>query len=146
MRRAGTIIAVVVVAISVAIGIFLTSIDINRYRGAIQEDLTKRLGRNVTLGEMHLSVIPFRFLAHDVSIADDPRFRTEKPFLQAQQLGVSVRLLSLVHKSVEIQSLYMQRPSVDLIKNAQGVWNFSSLRTSSTPSSDPASSSGEEQL
>jgi uncharacterized protein involved in outer membrane biogenesis len=137
--------AVVVVAIIVAIGIFLTSIDINRYRGTIQEDLTKRLGRNVTLGEMHLSVIPFRFLAHDVRIADDPRFRTEKPFLQAQQLGVSVKLLPLIHKSVEIQSLYLQRPSVDLIKNAQGVWNFSSLRTS-TSSSDPASSSGQQQL
>jgi AsmA protein len=91
MRRAGTIIAMVVVAIIAAIDIFLTTIDINRYRGSVQDDLTKRPGRKVTLGEMHLSVIPFRFVAHDVSIADEPAFRTEKPFLQAQELGVSAR-------------------------------------------------------
>jgi AsmA protein len=143
MRRAGTIIAIVVVAIIAAIGIFLTTIDINRYRGAIQDELTKRLGRNVTLGEMRLSVIPFRFVAHDVSIADDPAFRTEKPFLQAQDLGVSLKLLSLLHKDVEIQSLYLEKPSVDLIKNPRGVWNFSSLRTSSP---DPSDGSGRQQL
>jgi len=38
-----------------------------------------------------------------------------------------VKLLPLLHKSVEINSLNLQRPSVELIKNAQGVWNFSTL-------------------
>src|SRR5205085_1830887 len=46
---------------------------------------------------------------------------------QAQELDVSVKLLPLLHKSVEINSLNLQRPSVELIKNAQGVWNFSTL-------------------
>ena len=44
MRRAGTITAIVVVVIIGAIGIFLTTIDINRYRGTIQDDLTTHLG------------------------------------------------------------------------------------------------------
>jgi uncharacterized protein involved in outer membrane biogenesis len=52
-------------------------------------------------------------------------------------------LLPLLHKAVEIDSLYLQKPSLDLIKNAQGVWNFSSLRNSSSGSSG---SSGNEQL
>jgi AsmA protein len=143
MRRAATIIAVVVLAVIVVVGVFLATLDINRYQGTIQAELSKRLGRNVTLGEMHLSVFPFRLVANDVTIADDPAFRTDKPFLQAQQLGVSLKLLPLLHKTVEIDSLYLQKPSVDLIKNTQGVWNFSSLRNSSSGSSD---SSGNGQL
>src|SRR5215469_5106516 len=135
MRRAGTIVAIVVLAIIVVIGVFLATLNINRYRGTIQADLSKDLGRNVTVGEMHLSVIPFRLVAYDVTIADDTAFRTNKPFLEAQQLGVSLKLLPLLHKAVEIDSLYLQKPSLDLIKNAQGVWNFSSLRNSSSGSS-----------
>jgi len=118
MRRAMTIIVIVVVPIITAVGVFLATIDINRYRGTIQAELSKRLGRNVTLGDMHLSVFPFRFVANDVSIAGEPQLRTDKPLLQVQQLGVSVKLLPLLHKAVEIRSLYLQKPSVDLIKNA----------------------------
>lgn len=132
MRRAGTIIAILVVIFIVVIGVSLATIDINRYRGTIQAELAKRLGRNVTFGEMHLSVVPCRFVVHDVNIADDQGFRTDKPFLQAQELGVSVKLLPLLHKAVEIRSLYLQKASVDLVKNAQGVWNFSSLGSPSS--------------
>ena len=132
MRRAGTIIAILAVIIIVVAGVFLATIDINRYRGTIQAELAKRLGRNVTLGEMHLSVLPFRFVVRDVNIADDPAFRTDKPFLQAQELDVSVKLLPLLHKAVEIRSLYLQKPSIDLVKNVPGVWNFSSLGSPSS--------------
>lgn len=48
-----------------------------------------------------------------------PAFRTDKPFVGTQQLGVSIKLLPPLHKAVEIDSLYLQKPSVDLIKNAQ---------------------------
>ena len=44
------------------------------------------------LGEMDLGVFPFRFVADNLSIADEPAFRTDKPFVQTQQLGVSLKL------------------------------------------------------
>ena len=59
MRRAATIIALVVLAIIVIIGVFLATLDINRYRRTIQAELSKRVGRNVTLGELHLGVVSF---------------------------------------------------------------------------------------
>src|SRR5207245_5606256 len=62
-----------------------------------------------------------------LAIADDPRLRSEKPFVQAQELDVTVKLLPLLHKSVEVSSLNLQRPTVELIKNPQGVWNFASI-------------------
>lgn len=127
MRRFGIAILVIVVVILVAVTVFAATFDINRYRGEIQADLSKSLGREVSLGEMHLGLWPPRFVVHDVSILDDPAFETHRPFVQAQELDVSIKLLPLLHKDVEIDSLSLQRPAVELVKNAKGTWNFASL-------------------
>ena len=46
--------------------------------------------------------------------------------------------LILLHKSVEISSVSLQRPSVELVKDAHGTWNFSTVgaRQKSAPSQD----------
>ena len=139
MRKLGITIGVIVLAVIVAAAIFVSTFDVNRYRGTIQADLSKKLGRNVTLGQMSLDIFPPRFVVHDVSIADDPSFNTQRPFVKAQQLAVSVKLLPLLQKSVEVDSLYLQRPYVELIKNAQGRWNFSSLGKQSAEQSSSSS-------
>jgi AsmA protein len=65
------------------------------------------------------------------SIADDPNFSAQ-PFVQARQLDISLKLMPLLHKSIEIQFLRLRQPQVDLIRNPQGVWNFSSIGSGST--------------
>jgi AsmA protein len=90
------------------------------------------------LGDMHLGIFPPRLQVQNLSIADDPKFNDAKPFVEAQELDVSVKLLPLLSKSVEISSLSLQRPSVELIKDAQGMWNFSTIGATqkSAPSQD----------
>lgn len=135
MRKVLIAIGIIVLVVVVAVVVFAATFNVNRYRGTIQSELQKRLGRNVTLGDMHLSVFPPRFRVQDLAIADDPAFNNQKPFVQAQELDVSVKLLPLLHKAVEIDTLELQRPNVELIKNAQGVWNFAAL--GSTPGNTP---------
>ena len=127
MRKLGITILVIIVIIVVAAGIFAATFNVNKYRGTIQSELQKQLGRQVTLGDMHLGLFPPSLKVKDLAIADDPRFNTAKPFVEANELDVSVKLLPLLHKAVEIRSLNLQRPSVELIKNEQGVWNFASI-------------------
>lgn len=141
MRRVGIAILIILLLIIVAAAVFAATFDVNRYRGTIQSEIEKRLGRNVTLGDMHLGVFPPRFRVQTLSIADDPNFGTRRPFVQAQELAVSVKLLPLFRKSVEIDSLTLERPSVELIKNQQGVWNFSSIGQNA---SQPASARGKQ--
>jgi AsmA protein len=119
----GTLIAVAIAAV----GIFAATFNVNKYRPTIQSELQRRLGRAVTVGEMHLGVFPPRFRVQDLAIADDSRFSPDAPFVKAQELDVSVKLLPLIHKQVEINSLSLERPSVNLIKNQSGLWNFASL-------------------
>jgi AsmA protein len=136
MRRRGIAIGIILVVIVVVV-VFAATFNVNRYRGAIQSELEQRLVRKVTLGDMHLNLFPPRFRVQNLTIADDPAFVTEKPFVQTHQLDVSVKLLPLLRGNVDIDSLSLQRPNVELIKNRQGTWNFSSLGGSSA-SSGPA--------
>jgi AsmA protein len=135
---------VILVIILVAV-VFAATFNVNRYHDRIQSELETRLGRKVTLGEMHLGIFPPRFRVQDVAIADDARFNDPHPFVQAQEFDVSVKLLPLLHKAVEIDSISLIHPSVELIKDHQGVWNFSSLGNSAANSSAPSGASAPSQ-
>jgi len=115
-------------------------LDVNHYRGVIQAQLEQQLGRKITLGKMSLGLLPLRFQVADPVIAEDARFGQQSYFLRAENLDVQVSLLSLFRGSVNINSVELRRPSVELVKTKEGVWNFSTLGNTSTPS--PAGSTG----
>ena len=127
MRKIAIVLGILIVVVIAAAGIFAATFQVNKYRPTVQSELQKRLGRPVTLGEMHLGVFPPRFRVQELAIADDSFFSPDAPFIKSQELDVSVKLLPLIHKQLEINSLTLERPSVNLIKNHNGVWNFSSL-------------------
>jgi AsmA protein len=134
MRKIALVIGIVLLLIIVAAVVFAATFDVNRYRGTIQSQLEKQLERKVTLGDMHLGIFPPRFRVQNLAIDEDPNFRSSRPFVQAQELAVAVKLMPLLRKEVEIDSLNLKRPSVELIKNKQGAWNFASLAQHRTPS------------
>jgi AsmA protein len=136
MRKIAIVIGIVLVVMVLALGIFVATFNPNDYRGTLQTKLEQQLDRKVALGNMELGLFPLRFRVYNLSIADDPKFGT-RAFVQTQELSVSVKLLPLLSKSVQIDSLALERPSVELIKNAQGMWNFASIgqKTPATPSS-----------
>lgn len=142
MRKIAIVIGIVVVVIVVAVGILVATFNPNDYRGTVQTKLEQQLDRKVTLGNMDLGLIPLRFRVYNLSIADDPKF-SDRAFVQTQELSVSVKLLPLLSKSVQIDSLSLDRPRVELIKNAQGVWNFATMgqkAPGTAPAAAPASS------
>jgi AsmA protein len=127
MRKILIAVGIILLVIIVAATIFAATFDVNRYRGTIQSQLEKQLGRHVSLGDMKLGIFPPSFRVQNLSIAEDPAFQSPRPFVQAQELAVAVKLMPLLRKEVEIDSLRLQRPSVELIKNQQGNWNFASI-------------------
>lgn len=147
MRKVGIVILVIIVILVVAVAIFAATFDVNRYHGVIQSQLEEHLGRQVSLGNMSLGIFPPRFRVQNLSIADDPNFSKTKPFVEAQELDVSVKLLPLLHKAVEIDTLSLERPSVELIKNPQGQWNFSTIgkQEGASPAGHPSNKPQQKQ-
>jgi len=127
MRKIVIAIVAVIVVLLLAVLLIPQFIDVNQYRGQIQSELQNRIGRPVQLGEMSLHSFPLRVEVKNVVIGDDPGFHGPAPFAQANEVDISVKLLPLLSKNIELNSLQMVRPKIELIRNAQGAWNFASL-------------------
>ena len=123
MRKLGIIVAIIIVLIVVVIVAVPLVVDVNRYHGMVQAQLEKALGRPVTFGNMHLSMTPPSIRIENVTIGEDPQFGAG-PFAKAQYIDTSVKLLPLVRGNVDIRSLTLDHPQVELIKNAGGAWNL----------------------
>jgi AsmA protein len=137
MRKLGITVAIIVVLLLAAALIVPHLIDVNQYHGQIQAQLQKRLGRPVSLGNMSLKLFPPSFQVENASIAEAPSFSSGRPFAEADKLSVSVKFWPLLRKELEVNSLELVHPHIELIRNAQGVWNFATLGEESKPAPAP---------
>ncbi len=137
MRKIMIIGVLVCALIVLALAVAPRFLDVNQYRGRIQAELQSRLGRSVSLGDISLSLLPPSLLVKDVVIGEDPKFGVG-PFAKAQELAVRVSLIPLLRKNVEIQSLRLISPDIQLICNRDGNWNYASLGQEPGPKPAPA--------
>jgi uncharacterized protein involved in outer membrane biogenesis len=100
-------------------------IDINHYRPQIEAKLRDRLNRNVSLGPMRLSLIPLAFRVDNVRIDEDPKFGTGNRLHKYRRYSC-VRGYYLCYITRCKSKPSMDRPALELIRNEQGAWNFSS--------------------
>src|SRR5262249_48591827 len=126
-RTVGIAAGAIVLLILAAALIVPHFLDINKYHDQIQAQLQKRLGRRVSLANMDLSLFPPSFRVENAAIAEDPHFGAGTQFATAEKLTITVRFWPLLRKEIEIKSLELDRPRIELIRNAQGVWNFDTL-------------------
>jgi AsmA protein len=107
-------------------------INANSFRPTIEQQLSTSLGRKVQVGNLGFSLFSGSLSADDFSIADDPRF-SNKPFLTAKSFKVGVEVWPLVtSKTLNVTSLTIEKPELNLVRNKEGQWNFASLASSSS--------------
>ncbi len=113
-----------VVVVVVAIKLFVNA---NTFRPAIEKQLTTTLGRSVTVGDLSLSLHSGSLVAEGLTVADDPSF-SAGPFLTAKEfrIGVSLRTLIFSHQ-LNLRSFQIDSPQINIIRAANGTWNFSSI-------------------
>jgi len=136
MRRAFIVVLIVAAVLVIAVLALPFLIDANRFRPAIESELTKSLGRDVKIGDLKLNILSGSVTAGDLSVADDPAF-SKTAFLHTKALSLSIDLWHLLFsRKLNVNGMTIDTPETVLIQIPSGVWNFSSLGTkSSTPSS-----------
>ena len=123
VKIVGIVVAVLIVA---ALALPLL-VNVNSFRPQIESNLSAALGRPVAVGNLSLSIFSGSVEASQLSIADDPKFSTA-PFLQAKTLQVGVELMPLIFsKQLNVTHLRIDHPQINLLRDRDGVWNFSSL-------------------
>ncbi len=126
MRRAVIIIPLALIVL-LGIAFFVVSSNVDHYRPRVQAELQKKLDRPVTLGHLGLKLFPLSLAVDGVTIGENPAFSTTQPFATAKNLYVSVGLFSLISGNPEVKVVRLDRPQIELVRNSQGVWNFSTL-------------------
>jgi len=146
MKRALKIVGIVIAVLIVIVLVLPFVVNVNDYRPRIESELTNALGRNVTVGNLSLSLWSGSLAADNIAIADDPSF-SSSPFIKAQTLNVGVEILPLVlSKTLHITELTLSQPQVNLLRNREGKWNFSTIGAASPSKktgATPPSSAGQ---
>jgi AsmA protein len=121
-------VAGIVVALSIVAAIALPFlVNVNNFRPQIESNLSSALGRTVKVGNLSLGVFSRSVEADQLSIADDPKF-SSAPFIQAKTLRVGVELIPLIFsKRLNATKIVIDHPQINLLRDRDGVWNFSSL-------------------
>ncbi len=123
VKVAGIVIALLIV-VAIALPFLM---NVNSFRPQIESTLSSALGRPVKVGNLSLGILTGSVGADQLSIADDPKF-SSAPFIQAKSLRVGVELMPLIFsKQLNVTRIVIDRPEIALLRDRDGVWNFSSL-------------------
>lgn len=131
MKRALIVVGILVVLVA-GLAIALLSIDVNQFRPQIEAQLQKALNRPVSLGTMSLRLLPPALAVDNVTIGESPALRSQRPFVTARQIRVRAGIFALLRKQIQIESLALEQPAVELIKTSGAKWNFSDIGSRST--------------
>ena len=95
-----------------------------RLRAILNARLEAAFGRRIEVARYSLNLWGWPELeASPVLVAEDPRFGNEY-FLRADSVTVRIRLLSLLAGRIELGVLSLSRPSLNLVRAADGRWNI----------------------
>ncbi len=136
-KRLVVVIVLVLVAVVVIAGLIVAG-NVDHYRPRVQAELQNKLNRPVTLGKLGLKLFPLSIRVDGLTIGESPAFPTGRPFATADQVFIGVRFLSLLRGNPAIGKLVLDKPRIELVRNAAGVWNYSSLGSSSAPAASSA--------
>ena len=129
----GVVLLLVLAAVSLPL--FLNA---DNFRTRIEATLTKSLGRKVTIGKLELSIWSGGMVAEKVVIADDPRFSTQ-PFIQADTVKIKIEMMPLLlHREVQIRGFALESPKIQLLRAADGSWNYSTIGSAGGKSAQDA--------
>jgi hypothetical protein len=119
-----------VVAVVVAGVTVFAMVNLRTLIAAHQDQLVARverlLGRPVTVAEVIPSWWPLGVRLRKVTIGEDAAFGAE-PFLAADAVVMTVRAWPLVRGRIEAAGVGLERPSLRLVRAADGRWNVASL-------------------
>src|ERR1700727_1292641 len=119
----GSIAALILIAI-VSIPLFLNA---DKFRGLIESELSTSLGRKVTLDKLDLSVLSGSLVAQSSTVSDDPAF-SPQPLLKTGAVKIHVEIIPLIlSHEIHITGFSMDAPHINLLRAANGTWNYSSI-------------------
>lgn len=131
----GLLVALILVAVIVVPLV----IDPNDYRDEINNLVEKQTGRELTIeGDLELSVFPWLGLEiGKTRLGNAPGFGPD-PFASIEGADIRVKLLPLLRRKVEVDTIRLNGLAVNLTRNAKGTTNWEDLAGAGEGQKEPA--------
>lgn len=127
-KRALWIVGGLVLLLVATVVIFVLTFDANKYKSEIAAAVNKATGRTLTIeGDIHVSLFPW--LGAELGamrLSNAPGFGDE-PFAQISAAAVRVKLLPLLRKEVEVDTVTLDGLRLALRRDANGRTNWEDL-------------------
>ena len=121
------IIGTILVLLILSIVLLPRIVDVNRYAPLIASQIETLTGRKATFGPIALRVLPTPAVrVAPVVIAEGARY-PGRDFVRIEAIAVRLRLMPLLRGKVEFGTILVERPTVTVIRDRQGRWNFDDL-------------------
>jgi AsmA protein len=102
-------------------------VDVNRYAPLLAAQIETFTGRKATFGPIALRVLPAPAVhVAPVTLAEGARY-PGRDFMRVEGIDVRLRLMPLFRGRVEFGTIVIDRPTVTVIRDRQGQWNFDDL-------------------
>ncbi|MEM7026881.1 MAG: AsmA family protein [Pseudomonadota bacterium] len=128
LKKLFIIFAVVIVLVIGGAVIAITTFDPNDYKETIAEKVKEQTGRELSIdGDIEMTFYPW--LSVDVSsvkLSNAEGFG-EAPFLNAETFNVRAKLMPLLRKELEMDTLILHGVNLNLARNEEGVTNWDDL-------------------
>ncbi len=102
-------------------------LNVNRFQRRITQSISESLGRPVHLDHVTLNLLPVPgFTLERFVVSEDPAFGAE-PTIRAESVRATLRVSTLWRRRIEIGTISLTEPSVNLVHLADGRWNLDSI-------------------
>ncbi len=121
--RKWIIVAVLALVLGGGLWVAVANLDawLNENRGWVGEQLSAALGRDVSFGEVGISLRSgLGVRARDLRIGEDPAF-SKQDFVQAEAVDVRVKLLPALFGEIQVARVVLRAPSVSVIQTSKGL-------------------------
>src|SRR6267143_2199828 len=141
IRRSLIVMVVLAALIVLAAAALPFLVDVNRYRPLIAAGVQEATGRTLTLGAISFTLLPAPGLrvGGPIVISDSAAY-PGRSALTPESLSVRLGPLGLLRGRASVTSIALHRPTLTLIRDGRGRWNFDDLvaRASAVPPAQPA--------
>ena len=127
-KKAVIIIASFVILAIIVVFIALLLFDINSFKSRIETDASRMTGLDVKInGKVSLSFFPFGLSAKDMRFANK-----EGEILSLEHIKLGTELIPLLKKQLRVTNCDLVRPTITIIKDVSGKYNFENTTKKST--------------
>jgi AsmA family/AsmA-like C-terminal region len=113
---AGGLVALIIIAAIAVVLLF----DINSYKPRIENAASEATGLDVRInGKMGLSFFPFGVSVNDIHVSNKGG-----EILSLKELKLGVKLIPLLTKQLKVTKCELVKPTISIVKDAEGKYNF----------------------